>query len=152
MQYRNPEGYFSTSHLPWCFQSRILPRFFLKSRVPSFKYGKFRILKTYWGHCIRHYEAWNSFKSSKLYEALLKIAINLRSHDHFKVIYLKNFWKQVAIKWRGYWSKFSLYKCCSSSTALFFTWKISAPSYQENSSHVTYNHCPVKYLITIIYN
>ena len=108
MQYRNPEGYFSTSHLPWCFQSRILPRFFLKSRVPSFKYGKFRILKTYWGHCIRHYEAWNSFKSSKLYEALLKIAINLRSHDHFKVmIYLKNLWKQVAIKWRGYWSKFS---------------------------------------------
>ena len=102
MQYRNPEGYFSTSHLPWCFQSRILPRFFLKSRVPSFKYGKFRILKTYWGHCIRYYEALNYFKSSKLYEALLKIAINLRSHDHFKVmIYLKNLWKQVAIKWRG---------------------------------------------------
>ena len=117
MQYRNPESYFSTFHLPWCFQSRILPRFFLKSRVPSFKYGKFRILKTYWGHCIRHYEAWNSFKSSKLYEALLKIAINLRSHDHFKVmIYLKNLWKQVAIKWRGYWSKFSLCKLCSSST------------------------------------
>ena len=63
---RNPESYFSTSQLPWCFQSRILPRFFLKSRVPCFKYGKFRIPKTYWGPCIRHYEAENLFKSSKL--------------------------------------------------------------------------------------
>ena len=63
---RYPESYFSTSHLPWCFQSRILPRFFLKSRIPCFKYGKFRFPKTYWGPCIRHYEAWNLFKSSKL--------------------------------------------------------------------------------------
>ena len=38
----------------------------LKSRIPCFKYGKFRIPKTHWGPCIRHYEAWNSFKSSKL--------------------------------------------------------------------------------------
>ena len=58
------------------------------------------------------------------YEAFLKISTNLRSHDHFKVmIYLKNLWKQVAIKWRGYWSKFSLCKCCSSSTLPRQKWR-----------------------------
>ena len=64
---------------------------FLKIPRPEFQIWEISDLEIYWGHCIRHYEAWNSFKSSKLYEALLKIAINLRSHDHFKVmIYLKN--------------------------------------------------------------
>ena len=116
MQSRNPEGYFSPSHLPWCFQSRILPLFFLKSRVPSFKKVNSTDPENLWGPCIRHYEAWNSLRAPN-YKAFLKISINLRSHDHFKVmIYLKNLWKQVAIKWRGYWSKFSLFKCCSSST------------------------------------
>ena len=45
---RNPESYFSTSHLLWWFQSRILPHFFLKSRIPCFKYGKFRIIFKWW--------------------------------------------------------------------------------------------------------
>ena len=113
---RNPEGYFSTSHLPWCFQSRILPRFFLTSLVPSFKYREIPDPENLLGalyQAVRGLE----FVRAPNYEAFLKISINLRSHDHFKVmIYLKNLWKQVAIKWRGYWSKFSLCKCRSSST------------------------------------
>ena len=115
-QSRNPEGHFSTSLLPWCFQSRILPRFFLKSRIPCFKYGKFWIPKTYWGPCIRHYVAWNSFKSSKL-RSFPENVDKFASTIIFQlIIYRKNLWKQVAIKWRGYWSEFSLCKFCSSST------------------------------------
>ena len=117
MQPRNPEGYFSTSHLPWCFQSRILPLFFLKSRVPSFKYGKFHRSRKPIGGLVSGTTRPGIRLRAPNYEAFLKISTNLRSHDHFKVmIYLKNLWKQVAIKWRGYWSKFSLFKCCSSST------------------------------------
>ena len=90
---------------------------FLQIPRPEFQIWEIpSIPKTYWGPCIRHYEAWNSLIAPN-YEAFLKISTNLRSHDHFKVmIYPKNLWKQVAIKWRGYWSKFSLFKCCSSST------------------------------------
>ena len=117
MQSRNPAGYFSTSHLSWCFLITNLTPIFLNIPRPEFQIpgnsgsrkptGGIVSGSTRPGICLR----------APNYEAFLKISINLRSHDHFKVmIYLKRLWKQVAIKWRGYWSKFSLCKCRSSST------------------------------------
>ena len=88
----------------------------LNSRIESFKYGKFRVSKTYLGPCIRHYETWNSLRAPN-YEAFLKILINLRtrsfSSDNLPQKLVK---AGAAIKWRGYWSECSLCKCCSSST------------------------------------
>ena len=52
----------------------------LNSRIESFKYGKFRVPKTYLGPCIRHYETWNSLRAPN-YEAFLKILINLRTRS-----------------------------------------------------------------------
>ena len=37
VQFRNPEDYFGPSNSRAYFQSRILPNFALKSRIPSFK-------------------------------------------------------------------------------------------------------------------
>ena len=88
----------------------------LNSPIESFKYGKFQVPKTYLGPCIRHYETWNSLRAPN-YEAFMKILINLRtrsfSSDNLPQKLVK---AGAAIKWRGYWSEFSLCKCCSSST------------------------------------